>query len=169
MKKMCKMCNKDFETKIVIEGNRHNLSNRKYCLECSPFKQHNTKQIHLKKTAPNEKKCSKCEKIKTKNEFYIRKTGTLSSYCKVCASEEVLERKKKLKEKAIEYSGGKCIKCGYDKYIGALEFHHRDPLHKDFSISAHANRSWTLIKIELDKCDLLCANCHRELHGKKWK
>jgi 5-methylcytosine-specific restriction endonuclease McrA len=68
------------------------------------------------------------------------------------------------KEKAVEYKGGKCCKCGYDKCITALEFHHRNPEEKEFSFSSYSNNAWKNISKELDKCDLLCANCHRELH-----
>lgn len=69
-----------------------------------------------------------------------------------------------LKIKAIEYKGGKCIKCGYDKCYAAFDFHHRNPLEKEFSWHFMRRKSWDTIKTELDKCDLLCANCHRETH-----
>lgn len=66
---------------------------------------------------------------------------------------------------AIDYKGGSCQKCGYDKCNGALEFHHLDPSEKDFGISAKGDiKSWERIRVELDKCILICANCHRELH-----
>ncbi len=78
----------------------------------------------------------------------------------------VVERRRMLKQKAVEYKGGKCICCGYDKYVGALEFHHTDPNGKDFSISAKgACRSWEKIKEEIDKCVLVCSNCHKEIHA----
>ena len=67
---------------------------------------------------------------------------------------------------AIEYKGGKCILCGYDKCSRALEFHHVNPEEKEFGISKDgATRSWEKVKIELDKCVLLCANCHREVES----
>lgn len=85
--------------------------------------------------------------------------------CRKCSAESVNKRRKKLKILALEYKGNKCLKCGYDKCIGALEFHHRNPKDKSFSISSSGNtRSWDKMRIELDKCDLLCANCHREEH-----
>ena len=76
-------------------------------------------------------------------------------------------RRKKLRSKAVEYKGGKCEICGYDRCIDALEFHHRDVLQKKFGISDKGyTRSWKSVTDELDKCAILCANCHRELHAK---
>ena len=69
---------------------------------------------------------------------------------------------------AVEYKGGRCQVCGYDRCIEALEFHHLDPTQKDFGISHKGyTRSWEKVKEEVDKCILLCANCHREFHAGK--
>ncbi len=75
----------------------------------------------------------------------------------------VVKRRRKLKLLAVEYLGGSCSLCGYNKCASALEFHHRDPSQKDFGI-AGTTKSFESIKIELDKCILVCANCHREVH-----
>lgn len=76
----------------------------------------------------------------------------------------VSKRRKKIKLLAIEYKGGKCQICGYCRYQGALELHHRDPAVKSFAIGDKGyTRSWEKVKRELDKCSLLCANCHREV------
>jgi len=64
--------------------------------------------------------------------------------------------------------GGKCQICGYDKYQGALHFHHIDPTQKQFAISeATARKKFTNEQInnEINKCALLCANCHAEVHA----
>jgi 5-methylcytosine-specific restriction endonuclease McrA len=77
----------------------------------------------------------------------------------------VKDRRKKIKKMAVEYKGGKCQICSYDKCIEALEFHHLDPNKKDFGIASKGvTRSWAKVKAELDKCIMLCANCHREVH-----
>lgn len=79
--------------------------------------------------------------------------------------ESVKKRRKKLRLMSIDYLGGKCSKCGYNDCIDALETHHVDPNEKDFSLSMRGlTRSWKKIKKELDKCILVCANCHREIH-----
>ena len=86
--------------------------------------------------------------------------------CKKCRSEAVQRKREKLKEDAIKYKGGKCQICGYDKCNGALEFHHLNPSEKDFGIAAKGyTRSWESVKQELDKCIMVCANCHREIHA----
>jgi hypothetical protein len=78
----------------------------------------------------------------------------------------VSKRRKKLKILAIEYKGGSCSKCGYDKCVDALDFHHLKPEEKEFNFSSGGyTRSWDKMKKELDKCILVCANCHREIHS----
>src|SRR5579864_7670151 len=78
----------------------------------------------------------------------------------------VSKRRKKIKILAIEYKGGKCQICGYSRYQGALELHHLNPKDKSFAIGDKGyTRSWEAIRSELDKCILLCANCHREVAG----
>ena len=71
-----------------------------------------------------------------------------------------------MKQRAVKYKGGKCQICGYDKCENALVFHHLDPKQKDFAIGQKYNLGWSQLKKELDKCILLCANCHAEEHAK---
>ena len=65
---------------------------------------------------------------------------------------------------AVEYKGGSCEKCGYDKYPDVLEFHHLDPTEKEAAWNKMRLWNWKKITAELDKCSMLCANCHREVH-----
>lgn len=79
----------------------------------------------------------------------------------------VQKRRKKIRSMAVDYTGGQCENCGYGRCIDALEFHHTDPTKKDFSISEKGyTRSWAVVTKGLDKCIMLCANCHREVHAK---
>lgn len=64
----------------------------------------------------------------------------------------------------IAYKGGRCERCGYNKCNRALEFHHMDPSIKEFGISTNINRNIDELKAEVDKCILLCSNCHAEVH-----
>lgn len=113
--------------------------------------------------------CPKCKKDCATTDFYSRRGKENSSvYCKSCTSIQTVERQRRLKQEIVDYKGGSCVKCGYNKYIGALEFHHLDPSKKDFTI---AHRRLTKlndeIKNELEKCILVCANCHREIHNEQ--
>lgn len=90
-----------------------------------------------------------------------RKYADRAEYLK----EAVVKRRKKLRDMAIKYKGGKCIICGYKKCGSALEFHHIDKNSKNFGLSMNGiTRSWAKTKSELDKCALLCSNCHKEVH-----
>lgn len=71
------------------------------------------------------------------------------------------------KIKLITMAGGSCVSCGYNKNYSALQFHHRDPENKTFNLDSRmlSNTNWDSILKEFKKCDLLCANCHFELHN----
>lgn len=90
--------------------------------------------------------------------------------CCACTVEYSIGYMKRSKFKAVEYLGGKCELCGYSKSLSALTFHHRDPLLKEYNLSGTGlSKSWVKLKIELDKCQLLCCNCHFEEHEKEDK
>lgn len=77
----------------------------------------------------------------------------------------VIKRRRKVRDMALEYKGGKCCICGYSKSKRALSFHHVDQSQKDFGISDRGfTRSWEKTRAELDKCILVCMNCHMEIH-----
>lgn len=82
---------------------------------------------------------------------------------------KIAEHRRKIKRKGIAYLGGSCSRCGYDKSLYGLSFHHLDPSIKTLQISSGRTRSWDNIKTELDKCILLCLNCHGEFHGNEWQ
>ena len=113
---------------------------------------------------------------------WVSKNGYTDRTCLVCqrarsarnadkANARFRARRVEAKQWAIEYKGGSCSSCGYDKCLAALEFHHRDTSKKD-NIPSHllsqnqplSDKRKAYIAVELDKCDLLCANCHREIH-----
>ena len=103
-------------------------------------------------------RCRHCD-ITGKQHFY----KDAAYLCKSCRNTYTHKRNKdKFAEYMLERGGAHCMRCGYNTYVGALEFHHRDPETKDPKWS----RSWgiTRLRKELDKCDILCANCHREVH-----
>jgi excisionase family DNA binding protein len=86
--------------------------------------------------------------------------------CLRCRSDAVARRRRKLKEILVQDAGGRCSLCGYDRYLGALQFHHRDGAVKDFGLADRGlTRSLDAVRAEAKKCILLCANCHSEVEG----
>ncbi len=74
-------------------------------------------------------------------------------------------RRYRTKLAAVNYKGSKCERCGWTGSIAAFEFHHTDD-NKEFAIGTCAHKKWEVIKKEVDKCELLCSNCHRIEHSK---
>ena len=133
-----------------------------------------------------EKICPECNMCKSMDEFSrdkSRKTGR-QTYCKECRKHYYIDNIDKVAEyrngsngyyqqwlEFIEVDKLKCSVCGYDKSFAALDYHHNDPMSKDFEIGWFMGRPATeknkrVLLIELSKCTLLCSNCHRELHAK---
>jgi len=131
------------------------------------------------------KVCTKCKIEKDITEFYCdkRNKNGFCPQCKKCTLEfhfiqyhkypqkhrdarSKSDRKYRLhqKQQAVDYKGGKCQVCGYNKYLGALEFHHINPEEKQHGIGVLMRHQWGEIKSELDKCILVCSNCHKEIH-----
>lgn len=111
----------------------------------------------------------KCKKDKTSTEYvqYLNGRNKLTEVERRRRNVVYVQnRRRKIKEMSVEYKGGKCEKCGYNKCNRALEFHHLNPTDKKFSISHKGyTRSWSKVKKELDKCIMVCANCHAEIHN----
>lgn len=84
--------------------------------------------------------------------------------CKSCANKYRTEKFVDTKLKLVEMKGGKCKCCGFDKHYSALDFHHLDPSQKEFNLSV-TNNGWNKLLKEVDKCVLLCSNCHRMIHA----
>lgn len=121
------------------------------------------------------KKCVICG-----NTFETKKRGAKRKYCFSCSpyysrndkngrANTITALRKAIKAQLVKYKGGKCNRCGYNKCIGALQFHHIDETKKDFEIADYSCAKYLhldeLYK-EVDKCILLCANCHAEEHEK---
>ena len=117
--------------------------------------------------AAGERRCPRCEQMQPLASFYRRRDDkAFSTYCRACTTELVVERQQKLKRLAVAYKGDCCTLCGYDRYIGSLEFHHLDPDAKEFDLARLHCTNFEKVKPELDKCVLLCSNCHREEHAR---
>jgi transposase len=90
------------------------------------------------------------------------RVGAAGTYrCARCNTEAVSDRRRRVKEILVAEAGGRCVTCGFDSYMGALQFHHRDPATKAFEVSRQGiTRSLERLRLEAQKCVLLCANCH---------
>lgn len=132
----CPKCDSIVPHRINIGGKQKLLNNRKYCLDCSPFGSHNQRKTDIS------------EEEREKRD---RNARLVNDYRRLA------------KQTCIEYCGGKCIICGYNRCVSGLVFHHLNSNEKDFSLSGKA-WSWIRVKKEIDKCVLLCQNCHCEIH-----
>jgi hypothetical protein len=157
--RFCKNCNAHIPNKIRIDGKQYTLNRRKYCIECSPI---GAKQGYVlrrletykRKNVINGKKtCVICPKSFN--------TSTKNSVCPTC---RMRYRSHKTKTKYLLLKGGKCKNCG-ESDLSCLVFHHKNPKEKSFTLS----QNWScckeeLIQKEVEKCEILCSNCHSKLH-----
>jgi DNA-binding CsgD family transcriptional regulator len=97
------------------------------------------------------------------HETVLKYVKTNKKIRKTTKSENVIIWRVRVKQKLVDYKGGCCETCGYNKSLRALHFHHKDPSQKDFSISGKS-LSFERMKNEVDKCILVCSNCHSEIH-----
>jgi hypothetical protein len=84
-----------------------------------------------------------------------------SEKAKLTAKRYLFQKKKR----AVDFMGGTCVGCGYNKCIAALEFHHKDPSIKSGNSTQWLKWPWEKQVIELSTCILVCSNCHREIHA----
>lgn len=159
----CLKCGEEFPTLLKINGKTRNLCSRKYCLVCSPFLGHNTRKIDdISKEEKSKAKvdiiCSSCNR----SFKYKRSLGHTLSKCNSCFT---LEKRVAKKNAAVDRFGGKCMVCGFSQYKSALCFHHIKPELKSFEISSSWGVSDEKMSLELDKCIMLCANCHQAHHS----
>lgn len=129
------------------------------------------------------KKCRQCSIEQPIENFYNQSSGKfgVTSKCKSCTGKNQklwrkdnkeynqkfhLNWRKERKLKAIKYLGGKCEHYGLIDITDVYDFHHVDPSQKDDIMASIMERKWEVIEIELNKCILLCSNCHRREHAK---
>ena len=131
-------------TRIKIENKTIFLHVRKFCLECSPFGKHNTRDLRIKLDKSMDDPDSTYKK---------------SRY------PQIKKSRHNKKQKLVELSGGKCSICGYDKCMRNLHFHHVNPEDKSFGISKGGlGHGFHKTIKEIKKCILVCSNCHGEIH-----
>lgn len=172
----CRKCQTYFKTWIKVDGVMKNVAKRQFCIDCSPYGVRNTTPLdrpqHLVNGRTGEELVFERVKVmygeeamcKLCGKHYIRTRdkNKCQNKCKSCS---VNYRKIEKKRELIAYKGGKCVVCGYNKSYQVLSFHHLDPSKKDFGIGGRHCNSMEVLKKEVDKCVILCMNCHGELHA----
>jgi hypothetical protein len=144
---VCVGCGQEFPAKMVIDGKMRSLYRRSFCLECSPFGDHNTSKVPLGLRSSEE--AAKARRDRRREQF----------------RRSLRKRRRKRKADLVAAYGGRCVDCGYSTCTEALQFHHRDPSTKDFRLGQF-NGSLARLIAEAAKCDLVCANCHRVRHAR---
>jgi len=151
MKGKCEGCNKTISI------------TRKRCKEC--FAIYKEENIGEKDLTSNP--VCKCGKTKTPENTYNPKPGIWGKKCRDCRRKINNKSSSRIKQECVDYKGGKCQICGYSKCLAALDFHHINAEEKDFTLARIKSRLINdKIRLELDKCALVCSNCHREEHAR---
>ena len=156
---ICVVCGKEFE---AIK------TTKKYCSKNCENEMRRIKYAQKSKESSNKSKINKMAfkqcLLCGKNFQPKTATANLRQCCYDCMPEgQQLKRSDFIAKLKIK-EGGKCARCGYDKCIQALDFHHKDSNQKDFGISDDKMRLSEAVQ-EVKKCILICSNCHRELHA----
>jgi hypothetical protein len=149
----CRECNKILPLIKFHHENKNNNTFHDICKDCM-----SDYQRKLRIRRKSDKLCVRCGK-QSKN------SSVLCINCSKKDTTRMYEKRKENKIKAVEYLGGFCKRCGLKSEIMAIyDFHHVDTT-KEKRISKILNKSWNRIKKELDKCKLVCSNCHRIIHS----
>lgn len=112
------------------------------------------------------KNCTDCKQCKPVSEFSIRKDrpGKPFSKCKKCIAKDAYNKSKRIRKTLVQSMGGTCSRCNGKFHYSQYEFHHVEPEHKDFTISNRKFAALGTILKELEKCVLVCSNCHTTIH-----
>ncbi len=164
----CPRCNedKDLSEFVLCRSKGYEEGTHKYCMMCED-----------KFYAEGKLWCVKCGELKSIDQFH-NKAGTKYSHaghCKQCehkgyidndGKENIKQAQRKRKHMFVEMLGGQCQHCDYKEHDSALCFHHINPEEKEKAL--YYTTSIDVAKKELDKCAVLCLNCHATYHSGEW-
>lgn len=152
MPRICPKCFSPVPSFVVIDGKKRNCQRRKYCFDCSPFGEHNTARLEKPLSAVC-KVCPICSRHHTQ--------GTRICFC--CYFNKQKQRRLCQVEKFV--GGFKCWCCGYDKCKRNIHFHHINEKDKLFGLTTRELMlKWDRVISEIEKCVIVCGNCHGEIH-----
>ena len=191
--RFCKKCERDLPKTIEYFSPRKTDKGgfNLYCKECINREKREKRKIKRENwdkggslEGKEGRKCTICKQIypETSNFFGIHKVNSkgLDTYCKICRRKKGRDNYKKSNGKwnvthantrdtkrdkiiKIKKNSGGCIKCKEPKYW-LLDFHHINSEDKLFQISQGESKGWKKLEVEINKCVLLCSNCHRDFH-----
>ena len=133
-----------------------------FATRCRPCDVKRWTEAHKRKIKPGL--CNKCG-------CALETASYLCTACKNRHSRWQRQRYKEKKELAVIHKGGECERCGFrTEHFSVYDFHHKDPKEKDILITQLLRKgSWEKIKKGLEKCLLLCSNCHRVVHETEYE
>lgn len=144
--KKCLDCEQELDDEEFYRDKSRPDGREPYCKECKGIRRRGSLSSPQQRAARKAYRQDNQDRVREWNRNWSRK------------------RSRKLKLELIALLGGKCQQCGFNDHPAALQFHHRDPLTKSFNIMNSARMSkkypWDVVLAEVEKCDLLCANCH---------
>lgn len=153
--KLINLIDQGLSTREISVETGKSQTNIRYWLKNFDLK---TKINKFNKGASGPLLCPECGATNP-DDFYLPKRR-----CKKCHNKLQNELTRLQKQKAVNYKGGKCEKCGYCRNYAGLDFHHLDPSKKDPKWRTARNWGWERMKEELDKCICVCKTCHMEIH-----
>jgi hypothetical protein len=156
---------------------------RSACKKCQSVRQYDYKQrVAQVKAGVAIKKCQRCGNKRPASRFdkSTKNKDGLVSVCKDCKNKRERIRNPynyqdtegatriKNKEIFVDLMGGGCNRCGFNEFLTSLDFHHVNPEQKEYAPTRIIAKNFDKAYIELDKCALLCKNCHTALRYKLW-
>lgn len=158
MVRKCRKCGKEIPNRVAIEGAVHNISHRRFCVECSPFRSHNTRYALIESQTGKRCRCGE-----TNPDSF---SAGRHRMCRKCVAIYGTKRGRDRRRQIRDLMGGKCKYCGYSKYQVALSLHHTDPKKKDPNARGMRSWGWERVLEEIKHCELVCSNCHIAIHAK---
>lgn len=156
MARNCLKCGEVVPRHVLVNGKKRNCQRRKYCFVCSPFGEHNTRQLEYDTSKlRNGRRIKTCPDCKEEHD-------QKGNRCFRCFFQK---RKKEVSKKVKNIVGPACWICGYNKTKRNLCFHHVDESKKLFGLTTRELMlKWERVLTEMRKCVFVCANCHGEIH-----
>ena len=173
------ICSKCKEDKSISQFNKHKgkkFGVRGYCKACQAEseKVYRSKLKDTTVSLPEFKICNSCGLTKSKDDFWKRGRSPdgLRWFCKSCCANtpEYIEKTyRATKRNFVVLAGGCCQRCGYQEFLPGLTFHHINRKEKGGPVSSLTYGNFEVARQEIDKCILLCSNCHLAFERGYWQ